>query len=230
MLQVVHARVAMLAAMGALCLAPAGAVAAPRDTSSTNAYLVATVSELRATIASFHNVQANIDALNGRYAAECPGEGAGAPNNGQQNPVVLELAGAGWATTFRSDSRIIQAFERAVEPLRWSDARITRDLAGYVSSLRELSELPLPDLCADLRSWSASGFQTIPVATVQFDRRLEAIHGEPPPASLLVPYEGRAQRILAARVARLESTLGALETTSEQAWGDMLLETLGLPQ
>lgn len=221
----------MLAAMGVLCLAPANAAAAPRDTSSTNAYLVAAVSELRATIATIHtNVQASIDALNGRYATECPGAGVGAPDNGQQNPIVLELVGAGWATTFRSDARIIQAFARAVESLRWSDARITRDLASYVSSLRELSELPLPDLCADLRSWSASGFQTIPAATDQFDRRLEAIHGEPPPARLLVPYEGHAQRTLAARVANLESTLGALETTSEQAWGDMLLETLGLPQ
>ena len=221
----------MLAAMGVLCLAPADAAAAPRDTSSTNAYFVAADTELRATIASIHtNVQASIDALNGQYAAECPGAGAGAPVDGRQNPIVLELVGAGWATSFRSDARIIQAFARAVQPLRWSDVRITRDLAGYVSSLKELSELPLPDLCADIRSWSASGFETIPAATVQFDRRLEAIHGEPPPLGLLVPYERPAQEILAARFARLESTLGALETMTEQNWGDMLLETLSLPQ
>jgi hypothetical protein len=221
----------MLAAMGVLCLVPAGAAAAPRGTSSTSAYLVAANTELRATIASVHtNVQASIDVLNSKYAAECPGAGTGAPVDGRQNPIVLELVGAGWATSFRSDARIIQVFARAVEPLRWSDARIARDLAGYVSSLKELSELPLPDLCADIRSWSASGFETIPAATAQFDRRLEAIQGEPPPLSLLAPYERPAQRILAARFARLESTLGAMETMTEQTWGDMLLETLSLPQ
>jgi hypothetical protein len=221
----------MLAAMGVLCLAPASAAAAPRDMSSTNAYLVAADTELRASIASMHtNVQASIDTLNGQYAAECPGAGAGAPDNGQQNPITLELAGAGWATSFRSDARITQVFARAVEPLRWSNARITRDLASYVSSMQDLSAMELPDLCADIRSWSTSGFETIPAATVQFDRRLEAIHGEPPPPSLLARYEGPAQQILAAHVAKLESTLGALETTLEQTWGDMLLETLSLPQ
>ena len=48
--------------------------------------------------------------------------------------------------------------------------------------------------------------------------------------ALLAPYEGPAQRALAARVAGLEARFEELEGELSQKWFDETLETLALPQ
>jgi len=214
----------------ALALTPATALAAPRDTASTGTYLAAAATDLRAAIASMPTIEANVDALDRGYAAECPRVAAGSIQDEAADPMTYEVAGALWSTAYRTDAKIAQAFDQAVKPLRWSNAKITRDVVGYAASLQELSVLAPPDLCADMRAWSATGFETIPASTTQFDRRVEAIEGHPPPLSLLAPYEGPAQRGMAARVASLEARFEALEGELSQKWFDMTLETLALPQ
>jgi len=210
--------------------APAGAGAAPRDVAATNTYLTAGYAALRATIASMPAVNANVEKLNRQYAAECPGVAAGSPQSEASDPMTYEVAGALWSTAYHTDAAIVHAFVRAVKPLRWSNGAITRNADSFAASLQELAVLPLPDLCGDVRTWRAGGFTTIPASTTQFDTHVEAIEGHPLPLRLLAPYEGPAQRALAARVAGLERRLEELEGELSQKWFDMTLETLALPQ
>jgi hypothetical protein len=114
--------------------------------------------------------------------------------------------------------------------LRWSNAAITRRVEGYAASVHELSVLPAPDLCGDMRAWAATDYSAIPATTTQFDGHVEAIEGHPLPLALLAPYEGPAQRALATRVAGLEARFEELEGELSQKWFDETLETLALPQ
>jgi hypothetical protein len=214
-----------------LGLAPASAIAASQDAASTSAYLAAASTDLRLAIASMPTtIDASVDALNRQYAAECPRVAAGSIQDEAADPMTYEVAGALWSTAYHTDSKIVQSFDRAVKPLRWSSARITRDVDGYAASLHQLSVLPPPDLCGDMRAWAASGYSAIPAAATQFDRRVEAVEGHPLALALLAPYEGPAQRALAARVASLEGRFEELEGELSQKWFDMTLETLALPQ
>jgi hypothetical protein len=224
-------RTALLAVALAACVAPTGTLAASQDVASTDAYLATASTDLRAAIASMPTtIDASVDALNRQYAAECPRVAADSIQNEAADPMTYEVAGALWSTAYHTDAKIVQAFDRAVKPLRWSNATITRDVDSYAASVHQLSVLPLPDLCGDMQAWRASGFSAIPASTTQFDRHVEAIEGHPLPLALLAPYEGPAQRALAAHVAKLESRFEELEGEFSQKWFDMTLETLALPQ
>jgi hypothetical protein len=217
-------------ALAAVC-APRAAIAASQNVSSTDAYLAAAATGLRGVVASMPTtINANVTALNRRYGAECPRVAAGSTQDEAADPMTYEVAGALWSTAYHTDAKIVQAFDRAVKPLRWSNVTITRDVGGYAASVHELSVLPLPDLCGDMRSWAATGYSAIPPTTTQFDRHVETIEGHPPPLALLAPYEGPAQKALAAHVASLEAQFEALEGELSQKWFDMTLETLALPQ
>ncbi len=212
-------------------LVPVDAVAAPRDVASTDAYLAAASTDLRAAIASMPTtIDASVAALNRRYAGECPRVDAGSIQDEAADPMTYEVAGALWSTGYHAVARIVDSFDRVVKPLRWSNAAITRDVDGYAASLHELSVLALPDLCGDMRAWAATGFSAIPATTTQFDKHVEAIEGHPLKLALLAPYEGPAQRVLAARVAALEARFEELEGELSQKWFDETLETLALPQ
>jgi hypothetical protein len=221
---------ATLAVMLIVGIAPAAAGAAPRDVSSTHAYLEANYAFLRAVHASEHTVNLNVTKLNQAFAAECPSVGAGAPQNEAAQHMSYEVAGALWFTLYHTDAHVVQRFVRAVSPLRWSSNAVTRISRGYIASLRELAALRLPDLCGDVKTWSAGGFRTIPASTIQFDRHLETIEGKSIPSRLLAPYESSADKKLAARDARLEVQLEHAETVVGFDDWDSLLETLALNQ
>jgi hypothetical protein len=209
---------------------PAAGGAAPIHTSSTHAYLEANYVFLHAVHISEHMVNLNVAKLNQTFAAECPSVGAGAPQNEAAQHMSYEVAGALWFTLYHTDAHIVQRFVRAVSPLRWGNNAITRISRGYVTSLRELAALRLPDLCGDVKAWSAGGFRTIPASTIQFDRHLEAIEGKSVPSHLLAPYESSTDKRLAARDASLEIQLEHAETVVGFDDWDNLLETLALNQ
>lgn len=217
--------------LGVGLLVPSAAIAASQDVASTNAYLAAASTDLRAAIASMPTtIDASVTALNSRYAAECPRVAAGSIQDEAADPMTFEVAGALWSTGYHADAKIVDSFDRAVKPLRWSNTAITHEVDGYAASLHELSVLPLPGLCGDMRAWAAGGFSAIPATTTQFDRHVEAIEGHPLKLALLAPYEGPTQRALAARVAGLEARFEELEGELSQKWFDETLETLALPQ
>jgi hypothetical protein len=225
------ARTVLFAVVLVVGLTPAAAIAASQDVASTDAYLATASTDLHAVIASMPTtINANVDALNRRYAFECPRVAAGSDQDEAADPMTYEVAGALWSTAYHTDAKIVQSFDAAVRTLRWSNPTITRDVNSYAASLHQLSVLALPDLCADMRAWAAGGFSVIPPTTTQFDGHVEAIEGHPLPLALLAPYEGPAQRALAARLASLEGRFEELEGELSQKWFDMTLETLALPQ
>ena len=86
----------------------------------------------------------------------------------------------------------------------------------------------MPNLCADVRAWTASRFSAIPPNVAQLDKRVEAIEGEPIPPKLLAPFERGADASVAARTRGLEHKLAENEFVVGQDDWIEVTETLGL--
>jgi hypothetical protein len=213
-----------------LAVAPASASAASRDTSSTHAYIVANYALARASEAKTAAAQAKIESLNRTLGQKCPRVGAGSPENAESQHVSYEAAAALWSISYGIDAGPIRIFAKAVSGLRWSNAKLTRIAHAYAKSLQGLAALPLPDLCGDVRAWTASGFKTIPATTTTIDQRAESIEPQTLSPKLLAPYEQPGDRGMVAKTTRLETTLEHTETVVGFNDWDQLLETLGLNQ
>ena len=212
-------------------LAPSSALATPQeDATSTHTVLLAAYATLHAVLDTWPTVEASLHKVNHRFATECPDVGAGSPQSESEQKLSYEVAGALWAAAYHADSKIAQTFIRKVTPLRWTNPLITRQAHTFIRGLREMIALRVPDICADVRSWTASGYKTIPASTLQFDSHVEAIDVEVPSTKVLAKYVPAADRALFAKVERLVTRFEEHEfTTGQQAW-DTLLETLGLNQ
>jgi hypothetical protein len=212
------------------CGLPPAAALASQDVASTQTYLTASYAALHETVTEWPRVEASIHELDLKLRTECPDVAASSPQNEPAQKMTYEVAGAIWSTAYHANTGLVQRFVRAVKPLRWSNPAITRIGRSYATSLLELTLLPMPNLCGDVRTWGSNGFTTIPADTLQFDRHVEAIEGKTIPLRLLAPYETSADRSLAARVRSLEIQFEHLET--ERGFNDwnILLETLGLNQ
>jgi hypothetical protein len=219
-----------LIALLALGLAPAAALATPQDIASTHTYIVANYVFAQASEAKAGIAQAATVHLRRKLGRECALAGKGAPQNEEAQKLSYEVAGAIWSVTYGADAGPIDAFVRAVKPLRWSNPQLTRMAQVYAKTLRGLATLPLPPLCSDVRAWSASGFQTIPATTIRFDRHVESLEGHTIPPRLLAPYVQPADRSALANTTRLETKLEHAETVTGFNDWDSLLETLGLNQ
>lgn len=218
-------------AAAALCLpAPAAAAAAPRDIASTHAYIQANYALARAVDARIVGTQADILNRTEQFGRECANAGAGSPQDEEAQKLSYEAAGALWSVSFGANAAPIRAFARAVRPLRWSSPKLTRIAQSYAQSLLGLATLKTPDLCADVRTWSASGFHTVAASTLRFDGRVEGLEPHTIAPRLLEPYERPADRGALARTTHLESALEANEF--EVGFDDWtsLLNVLGLKQ
>jgi hypothetical protein len=223
-------RLAIFAVVLTAGIPPAGAAAAPQDVASTHAYLVAGYSALHAVVSKWSSVEAAIHRLDMKFHTECPRVGAGSPQSEEEQKLSYEVAGALWATGYRTDAKIVQRFIKAVKPLRWSNPAITRSARKFLTGLHEMTLLPIPDLCGDVRAWGAGGFKVVPATTEQYVRRVEAIEVKEIPRRLLIPYVQPADRALRARVERLATRYEELEFQRGQDDWNVLLETLALNQ
>jgi hypothetical protein len=221
---------ALTTAVLALVLAPSGAQASAKDVAATHAYIQADFAVAKAGVAAISRGQANIEALNSKLASECPLAGKGTPEDEASQPMSYEVAVALWAVSYGTIAGPISKFVAAVKPLRWSDARVNSIAHDYATSLHELSTLPLPNLCADVRAWAASGFKTIPPNVHALDSHLEAIESESVPLKLLAPYERGSDASLAGRARKFEVKLAETEFVVGQDDWIQVLETLGLPE
>ena len=178
----------------ALWVAPAHAIAAPQDVSATHTYIQAHYALARISVAGIGSAQAKIERLNADLARECPRVGAGSLQDEAAQTVAAEVVAALWSVSYRNEAGPIRAFVATVSRLRWSNPTITRIAERYASDLRELATLRLPDLCGDVRSWKAGGFQVLPATTVNLVRRVEAIEPKTVAPRLLAPYEREPTR------------------------------------
>lgn len=223
-------RLGMLLTVLTAGLTPTAAHATPQDIASTHAYLVAGHTALQAVVGTWSRVEASMHRLDERFRAECPNVGAGSPQSEEEQKLSYEVAGALWATGYHTDIGIVRKFVRAVKPLKWSNGAITRSARNFARGLTELSSLQVPNLCADIRAWSATGFKTIPQSTLSFDQRVEPMEAKEVPPSLLTPYVQPADQGLFATDKRLNTRFEELEIGQGVNDWDTLLEILGLNQ
>ncbi|MGH2864680.1 MAG: hypothetical protein ACRDJX_05465 [Solirubrobacteraceae bacterium] len=221
---------AVLCVVLVVALAPVTASGAASGFAATHAYIQANYALARADVARIAKGEARVQALNSQLARECPGAGAGSPETEATEPMSYEVAVALWALSYGSDAGAIRTFLAAVKPLHWGSSRVTRIAHGYAVSLHELSTLAVPDLCTDVRAWTASGFSVVPANVVQLDKRVEAIEGRSIPSRLLAPFERGSDASVAARTRRLERKLAENEFMVGQTDLIEVTGTLGLPE
>jgi hypothetical protein len=222
-------RATILAAL-ALAVAPVRAIATPQDIVATHAYIQANYALARTGVARIGAAQSNIERLNGKLRRDCAQAGAGSPQNEASQPMSYEVAVALWSVAYGTNAGPIRRFAAVVRRLRWRDHRITRSAQNYATSLSDLANLPLPDLCGDVRAWKASGFHTIPATSARLVSRVEAIEPKTVPPRLLLAYERGADMSILARTTGLETKLRDTEIGAGSTDWDLLLETLGLNQ
>jgi hypothetical protein len=223
------ALIAVLAAL-AVAIAPAGASASSLDTASTHAYLLASYRLLHATVTTWSKVEAGIRQMDSKFRAECAGAGAGSPQDEEGQTLSTEAAGALWASGYHTDASLVRAYVRTLSRLRWSNPAITRSDRRLAQSLKEMLALKVPDLCADIHAWSATGFKAVPADAKAYAAHVSAIEVKEIPRSLLAPYVLPSDRGLRHRAEHLSTEYEELEFKRGQADWDALLETLGLNQ
>jgi hypothetical protein len=223
---------ASLAAITLFCSVAPGAAAAAssRDVAAARTVLTTGYETLRAVLRSWPKVEASMRNLNGRFARECPGVGAGSPQTELEKRLSYEVAGALWATAYHADAPLVKRFVHRVTGLTSSNPRINRRVYRFLNGLNEMLALQVPDICADVRAWAASGYQRMPTSTLQFDSHVEAIDVEIPSPKLADPYLVPSDRALVPKLERLIIRFEELEFTVGQRFWNMLLDTLDVPQ
>jgi hypothetical protein len=218
----------IIIAVLALGLMPASAIATPGDIAATHAYIRADYALAQASVARIASVQTKIEQLNSVLAHECPLIGAGSPEDEASQPISHEVAVALWSISYGAAAGPIRSFVSATGRLHWSNQAITRITKSYARNLHELATVPLPALCADVRSWKATGFQVISPAVLHLVIRVEGIEPRTIPPRLLAPYEHGADASILARTKRLETRIAENEFMVGQTDWIQVLKTLGL--
>lgn len=250
-----------IAAVSLLCSAvlasPVSASPSPRDAAASHAYLQAKLAERHELFALHGKGAQALEALARGVQSECPRVLAARAQRGPQ-PRQTETSGA------KINAELVYAlslpymrvthsararFDRRVRHLLWSDDQLTR-LVHWLSrqQLRQ-SALPLPQLCADMRFWIASGFTHTSPQTRRFDREVtqvfSAVETKSPPveadgrefvdvdafiAYRLKRYESPGDQTLASRIMQPgPKRSNALHARRFNAAAKKLLKALGLP-
>jgi hypothetical protein len=202
----------------------APALAGARDVATTKTYIRANYALVRASAREIAPSEAIIKTLLRRVREECPGAAAGSLQGEGSDKLGDELQGAMTIAALRPVARAVAAFVREVAGLRWSNAQLTRTVSSYARKLRTLSSLSAPQVCVDVRAWTASSFATLPASTGSFDLAFEAVDvalGEVP-TELLAPYVRPAEKPMLHSSTRLEQQLEEAENRAVKRWEDTL--------
>lgn len=224
--------IAMSLAIAAVCVGAPGAApaASSHDIAAARTVLTSGYETLQAVLRSWPKVEVSLRNLNHRFARECPGIGAGSPQTEAEKRLSYEVAGAQWATAYHADAAIVRRFIHKVTGVTSSDPRLNRRVFKFLGGLDEMLALQVPDICSDVRAWTASGYERIPTSTLQFDRHVEAIDVEIPSPKLAQPYLVASDRGLVPKLEHLITRFEELEFTTGQRYWNQMLETLAVPQ
>ncbi len=214
-----HAIAAIAAIVTALLLLPASAALAhpsPGDATATRDYLQLALKRTRAEASGLPAALVAIEALRERLQSECPGVLAGEPKppvgerpSSSAVLILQEIDAAVFGAAEHSEYQLRRDFAHAVSRLAWSDGTLTRLVHSHAAEEAEQSQIPAPDLCADLRSWVGSGYQTVSAATeayVHDESTLsgETEHAEATIARELAREESAGDRRIAGQIAGIE--------------------------
>jgi signal peptidase I len=131
------------------------------------------------------------------------------------------------------------AFARAVAPLRWSSARLTRAIQANANDDVKESRASAPALCADYKAWAASGYRTLPPETERLATERPSTFGKEGDLGIqdffseglrnkLLPYETSTLKRLGAQTQRLEGQFALADLRLVLDAGNGLRRSLGL--
>jgi hypothetical protein len=213
----------LLVALAGLAAAPAAALASSTDVSATQAYLQANYALV--SVARSHLATSEAGPLHvlAQVKRECPGVGAGSPQDPESTQMSDEVIGAMVYSSAPPDRRAMQTFVRAVAGLHWSSRGLTNAVRSYAGDLKTFLSLPEPNLCADVRAWASSGFHTLPASTVAFVGKFMpswVALGLVP--KQLAQFETPSGRALAGRANAAETAITNAEARAVEHWGDIM--------
>jgi hypothetical protein len=258
--------IALLAMASAAAPAAASDQPTPENASATHAYLIATATYEEAELRNLPQSNAAIEATTARISGECPGVLAGAPpaeqeldltglqpqtpvspraegerrrQSTQREDLQFELATALEDAHSQPNREATEALISALRPLRWSSPATTVFVHLTVAIVEAELELPVPNVCADMSEWVASGYKTLSPVSKDIARHTEALledsfeliaiaahyHLKSFPGALF-PHENAADRALAKRIQTLQADL---HSPSAQGTLKTLEATVGLP-
>jgi hypothetical protein len=208
----------------AFAAAPACAVAASGAVASTERYIQANYTLVKAGSAKLGAARAALVGVRHRIEGECANVAANSPQNPDSTQLSNEIIGAMVITAYRTDVPAGENFIRAAQGLRWSNHALTSAVQAYVGHLRVLNKLAPPNVCADVRAWVSSGYRTLPASTVRFDQEFMpnwVAIGELP--SLLGPYERPSEKAVLRRTSQLEAQLTEFEAEDGvETWSQIM--------
>jgi hypothetical protein len=227
----------VLASVVALAIAGCGSSSDTADRSATHAYLQAAYVYEQAAVANVPALRTAAIRFASKLGKECPGVMAGTEDlrgssrsfarrvgesmreDEQLSELEDEVGLAGREVLERPDRQALLMFANAVRSLRWSDPKLTRQILSEVAELQARAERPIPDVCADMKAWVASGYKTLSPATKEFRAKREeeakqsqqTVHTQSI-ASLLLRYEGPGEKRLISKTQELrKQTASALQ-------------------
>jgi hypothetical protein len=214
---------AVLACASLLCSTAASASAGD-DVAATRVYVQASYALVRAARANLETGRRELSDLLKQVSTGCPRVAEESPENEQSDALGEEVIGTMVLLVYHSDAHAIAVFARTVEGLHWSSRTLTRAVHTYAAKFQRLLALAPADICADVKSWVASGYQTLPPSTVAFNKVYYAnsIEAEEVPLRLLAPYERPAQVSLLRRTKRLEAPLANAEALAVETWSEII--------
>jgi hypothetical protein len=193
------------------------------DTAVSHVYLEADYRLVRSAISKLPRIEGAVHGVLRQVRRECPAAGAGSPQDPESTQMSDEVIGAMVLAVVALDKPVGRRFVAETRGLSWQDRALTRTVRTYVASVKALLAMPVPNLCSDVRAWSASRFTALPATTLQFAPRFIANWvslGELPRA--LSRCEAPSDRALAARTLRLESIITDFEAREVETWGEIM--------
>jgi hypothetical protein len=214
----------LLAVVGLVCAAPAQA----SDGSATESYIRAehTLAQYGAVrLATAHEL---LEGVLFKTKSECPHAAAESPENSESSQLSDEVIGEMVIAAYKASAPEIHVFAATVAHSQWSSSSLTHAVHVYARKLNAISRLVPPDLCADARAWAASGYHTVPAATVRFDHQFMpnwVAYAELQPG--LRRFESAADAALLHSTIRLEGRISDFEAEAVEMWGQ-IMNTLDL--
>jgi hypothetical protein len=221
-------RWALLTSTAVLALTPAGAFADQADVATTRSYIKVDHRLVQEAVAKIPAIHATLQHVLVQLRGECPTAAAGSPENADSEELSNEVVGMMVTAAVHDALPFPHEYLSVAGRLAWSNSTITRGVRAYVAKVRVLESLRQPDICADIRSWAASGFATLPSTTLAFTPRFMSAWvspGELPGA--LSAYETPDERALAHRTQGLEARFSEFEAREVETWGEFM-NALGL--
>lgn len=224
-------RLTILAAVaGAVLAAPASTLAGGADAAATQAYIRANYALVHTAAGNIHRSEAALASVVAQVRSECPNAAKGSPQDHDSEQLSDEVVGAIVVAGVKPSLAAIHSFTRAAGNLRWSSHGLTSAVRAYTDKLKTLSTLTPPNLCGDVKTWVASGYQTLAPTTVQFDAQYTPVWvalGELP--ATLRRFEGPQERGLISVVNRLENQITEYEARAVERYAE-ILDALELKQ